>query len=95
MQARSLPGHYHSHHPNAALPPVPLQPHPADTAAHSYNISALDKHAALQCPILECAVTIEGGWYTMRRHFLFRHKKDQITIAEEGQLLRCPECGFQ
>jgi len=95
MQTRSLPSHYQSQHPHTPMPPPPLQPDPADNTVHNYIISAPDKHAAVQCPVPECAVTIQGGWYPIRRHFMFRHKHDHLTIAEEGQLPRCSECGFQ
>jgi len=95
MQTRSLPGHYRSQHPAAPLPPPPLH-HDLNTATdHHFLLSAPDKHADSQCPVPECAVTIQGGWYPMRRHFLFRHNTNHITIAEEGELPVCPECGFQ
>jgi hypothetical protein len=32
--------------------------------------------------------------YGMRRHFVHRHFHDTITIMEEGQLIRCPDCGM-
>jgi len=95
MQTRSLPGHYRSQHPNIPLPQESAQPLPTTGVPRSFVISAPDKHAAIQCPIPACAVTMQGGWYAIRRHFLFRHKFETIIVAEEGQLPHCPECGFQ
>jgi len=95
MQTRSLPGHYRSQHPAAPLPPPPLHHDPNTATDRHFLLSAPDKHADSQCPVPECAVTIQGGWYPMRRHFLFRHSTDHITIAEEGELPACQECGFQ
>jgi len=39
--------------------------------------------------------TVKGGWYAICRHFLFCHHDIEITVAEEGTLPRCHECGFQ
>jgi len=96
MQARSLPGHYRSQHPNTPIPPPPTLPAPtAAAAANNYIVTSPDKHQAIMCPIPECAVTMQGGWFNMRRHFHFRHHPHTITIAEEGPLPSCQECGFQ
>ena len=60
-----------------------------------YTITASDKQAPIQCPVPTCSVTVKGGGYAIRRHFLFRHHNLSITVSEEGTLPRCRECGFQ
>jgi len=95
MQVRSLPGHFQSQHPNLPPPQDPTQPLPAPGAPRNFIMSAPDKHAPIQCPAPECAVTVQGGWYSIRRHFLFCHKGNAITVADEGPLPHCSECGFQ
>jgi len=95
MQMRSIQGHYRSQHPNIPLPPMDAPPILQDPSVREYTITAHEKHAPAQCPVPACGVTIDGGWYNLRRHFHFRHPELEITIAEEGYLPRCSECGFQ
>ncbi len=95
MQMRSIKGHYRSQHPNLPLPSLDAPPLLLDPTVRAYTITAHEKHAPTQCPVPTCGVTIDGGWYNLRRHFCFRHPSLEITIAEEGTLPRCSECGFQ
>ena len=95
MQMRSLKGHYRTQHPNLPMPPMDAPPTLQDPDIRAYTITAHDKHAPAQCPVPACGVTMHGGWFNMRRHFHFRHPDIDITIAEEGTLPRCSDCGFQ
>ena len=95
MQMRSIKGHYRSQHPNLPLPPMDAPPLLQDPTVHAYTITTHEKHAPAQCLVPACRVTINGGWFNLRRHFNFRHPAIDITIAEEGHLPRCSECGFQ
>jgi len=95
MQMRSIRSHYHSQHPGVRIPTPDnpfLQQNPE---TDEYIITAYDKHAPIQCPIPSCRVEVKGGWYAIRRHFLFRHHDIKIHVAEEGMLPQCSECGFQ
>jgi len=95
MQMRSLTGHYRTQHPNLPLPPMDTLPMLQDPDVRAYTITAHDKHAPAQCPVPACSVMIHGGWFNLHRHFRFRHPDIKITIAEEGMLPCCSDCGFQ
>jgi len=95
MQMRSIRSHYHSQHPGVRIPTPDnpfLQQNPE---TDEYVITAYDKHAPIQCPIPSCGVEVKGGWYAIRRDFLFHHHDIKIHVAEEGMLPQCSECGFQ
>jgi len=94
MQMRSVKGHYLSQHPGICIP-TPDNPILQQNPDNEYTITTHNKQAPIQCPVPSCGVTVKGGWYAICRHFLFRHHDIEITVAEEGTLPRCHECGFQ
>jgi len=95
MQMRSIKRHYQLKHPGVRIP-TPANPFLLQNPDFDeYTITAYDKQAPIQCPVPSCGVTVKGGWYAIRRHFLFRHHDIEITVAEEGRQPRCHECGFQ
>jgi len=95
MQMRSIKGHYASQHPNLPVPPPTSERLLQDPRADHYIVTEPDKHADIQCPIPSCGVTMKGGWYAIRRHFLFRHHGIEVEVAEEAVMNPCSDCGFQ
>jgi len=95
MQMQSIKGHYASQHPNLPV----LQPTSErllqDAQADYYIVMEPDKHAAIQCPIPSCGITVQGRWYAIQRHFLFRHHGIEVEVAKEAVMTPCSECGFQ
>ncbi len=95
MQMRSINQHYQLKHPGVRIP-TPANPFLLQNPDFGeYTITAYNKQALIQCPVPSCGVTVKGGWYAIRCHFLFRHHDIKITVAEEGRQPRCHECGFQ
>jgi len=94
MQMRSIKGHYASQHPGYPVPPPTSDRLLQDPRADHYIVTEPDKHAAIQCPVPSCGVTIQGGWYAIWRHFLFWHHDIEVKVAEEEVMTPCSDCGF-
>jgi hypothetical protein len=94
VQAHSLTRHKHLKHgiemnTNAQLDMPPYLSADGDT----YTVSMPNYHDPTLCPVPNCNTIIRDR-YGMRRHFVHRHFQDTIIIMEEGQLIRCPDCGM-
>jgi len=94
MQMHSIKKHYQFQHLWICIP-TPVNPFLLQNPDYGkYTITAYDKQALIQCPVLSCGVTVKGGWYAICCHFLFCHHDIKIMVAEEGRLPWCHECGF-
>jgi len=68
--------------------PIILVLWPADLGTHAdsipttYVITELDWQATISCPVPDCDMAIEGGWYGIQQHFFFWHKMITVKVME-------------
>ena len=88
MLRRSISRHMATVHQNKTPRYAPM----SGTDEGTYQIQ-IRKNRRTPCPVEGCP----GGGkdkHSMYRHFCFRHPKAKIIIAEDGELPRCPLCGY-
>ncbi|MGL4351544.1 MAG: RNA-directed DNA polymerase [Plesiomonas shigelloides] len=93
IQKRSMARHIRNQHPGERPPRLELEDivSPVRPIRQAYSVDKFQGKSS--CPVAgcvyECATSTQ-----MRRHFLYRHPDDQIhVIGEEGQYVKCPDCG--
>ena len=88
MLRRSISRHMKTIHASRPTRYAPI----TETENGTYRIR-VNKNRRTACPVEGCP---GGGMdkHSIYRHFCFKHPRAKIIIAEDGELPRCPLCGY-